>query len=196
MPRYFIERYAGSQDLGIFAAMWALITAGNMVAIALGQSLFPRMSRFYLDRDLEGFKRLLIRSVQVGAALAVLASVGAVIAGKTLLTLIYRPEYAERHWLFAAMMLMGIFPYTITGLGYAATAAKAFKAQAKLMCIVSLVTLTACAVFIPHFRLWGAVLAVSIGGSAHVCGLLWILRGLTHGGLKAKSLAGCSMEVA
>lgn len=33
IPRYFIEHYVGHRELGIFAAMWSLLTAGNMVAI-------------------------------------------------------------------------------------------------------------------------------------------------------------------
>ena len=41
---YFIERYWGKRELGIFAALAYLIVAGNTVVSALGQSASPRLA--------------------------------------------------------------------------------------------------------------------------------------------------------
>jgi O-antigen/teichoic acid export membrane protein len=193
IPRYFIERYAGHRDLGIFAAMWSLLTAGNMIAIAVGQALFPRLSKMYAARDLDGFRRLVWRSVQISIGLGFMGTAGSVIAGKQALQFIYRPEYAERHWLFTALMFTGTLLYVITALGYAATSARSFKSQAVLMCVVASTMLVGSALLVPRFGLWGAILAVAIGSGLHIAGLWMILNtvwGPNHAIEVQQSMAG------
>ncbi|NJM49028.1 MAG: lipopolysaccharide biosynthesis protein, partial [Alkalinema sp. RU_4_3] len=47
IPRYFIEHYMGSRDLGIFAALSYVPVAGVIVISACGQSALPRLARYY-----------------------------------------------------------------------------------------------------------------------------------------------------
>jgi O-antigen/teichoic acid export membrane protein len=178
LPRYFIEHFVGHRELGIFAAMWSLLTAGNMIAIALGQAIFPRLSKLYADHDLGGFRRLLTYAIQSGLVLGLLGVVGSIIAGRQILTLAYRAEYAERHWMFVAVMATGTLVYVITLLGNAATSARAFKHQALVMGAVTTTTLIGSAVLVPKFGVWGAIGAVGMGCLTHIAGLTFIVISL------------------
>ncbi len=178
MPRYFIERYCGHRDLGVFAAMWSLLTAGNMVAIAVGQALFPRLAKLYAMGDLAAYKRLVWRSAQIAITLGLIGTTTAALIGRQVLLLVYRPEYAARHQLFTLLMAGGALIYVVTLLGYSATSAKSFKSQAVLMTVVVAATAISCFLFIPKFGLLGAVLSVSIGGLTQIAGLLIIISNL------------------
>jgi O-antigen/teichoic acid export membrane protein len=175
VPRYFIEHFSGHRELGIFAAMWSLLTAGNMIAIALGQAIFPRLSKLYAHRDFSGFRRLLAYAIQSGLFLGLLGVVGSILVGKQILTFAYRPEYAERNWMFVAVMATGVLVYLITLLGNAATSARAFKPQALVMTAVAATTFIASAVLIPRFGVWGAIGAVAMGCLVHIAGLTLIV---------------------
>jgi O-antigen/teichoic acid export membrane protein len=175
MPRYFIEKYVGPRQLGIFAAMWSLLTAGNMIAMALGQSIFPRLSKLYAGGDLAAFKQIIFRAVQIGLVLGVLGVTGAIVAGRQILTLAYRAEYAQEHWMFVAVMGIGTLAYIITLLGNAATSARAFKPQALLMTVVVLATLVSCILMVPSLGVWGAIWSVGIGLLTQIAGLIFIV---------------------
>jgi O-antigen/teichoic acid export membrane protein len=194
LPRYFIEHYVGHRELGIFAAMWSLLTAGNMVAIALGQAIFPRLSVLYAHGDLRGFRHLIVYAIQTGLALGVLGILGAIVAGRQVLTLAYRAEYGEQHWMFVAVMATGMLVYIITLLGNAATSARAFKRQAFLMTAVAGATLVGSALLVPRFGVWGAIGAVGVGCLTHIAGLALIVSNLWKARLPAASISSLSPE--
>jgi O-antigen/teichoic acid export membrane protein len=175
MPRYFIEKYVGPRQLGIFAAMWSLLTAGNMIAMALGQSIFPRLSKLYAGGDVAAFKQIIFRAVQIGLILGVLGVTGAIVAGRQILTLAYRAEYAQERWMFVAVMGIGTLAYIITLLGNAATSARAFKPQAVLMTVVVLATFVSCLAMVPTLGVWGAIWSVGIGLLTQIAGLVFIV---------------------
>src|SRR5690606_6566465 len=69
IPRYFVERYLGEAQLGIYAAMAYLIVAGNTVVSALGQSASPRLAAYYAEGNRRAYGRLLGRLLAIGAGL-------------------------------------------------------------------------------------------------------------------------------
>jgi hypothetical protein len=86
IPRYFIQNGMGPAELGVFAALSSLLTAGNVVVSALGQSAMPRLARHYHERDLKAFRRLLTLLLAMaglvgGAGLAVTTVAGEPLVG-------------------------------------------------------------------------------------------------------------------
>jgi O-antigen/teichoic acid export membrane protein len=69
LPRYFIERYLGQRELGIFAAMAYLQVVGTTVIAALGQSASPRLAREVTSEKQLGFRRLLLKLVGIASGL-------------------------------------------------------------------------------------------------------------------------------
>jgi O-antigen/teichoic acid export membrane protein len=162
IPRYFIERYLGEQDLGIFAAMAYLIVAGGMVVNALGQAASPRLAQYYAEGNDRAFCGLLLRLIGVGAVLGGMGVLLALLCGRELLVLIYRPEYASHMDVVVWLMIAAAGGYIASFLGYGMTAARLFRAQPFLFATTSVVAATGCFLLIPGYGLTGAAWAYGI----------------------------------
>ncbi len=175
IPRYFIEHYLGEEQLGIFAAMAYLMVAGGTVVNALGQSASPRLAQYYARSDDHAFRGLLVRLLYIGAFLGGVGVVVALVAGESLLSLIYRPEYGHYADVFTWLMVAsGIF-YLASFLGFAMTAARYFRAQAPLFLLATLSTVAACALLIPGGGLLGAALATVVTMLIQLLGSLFVV---------------------
>ena len=163
IPRYFIERYLGERELGIFSAISYLMVAGNMVVSALAQSASPRLAKYYAAGNSTAFRTLLFKLVGVGLMLGAGGVFVAVVAGREILTLLYKPEYAERADLFAWLMVVAGIGYVSSFLGYGITAARYFQVQMPLFALVTGASGFACLWLIPTMGVQGAVIALIVG---------------------------------
>jgi O-antigen/teichoic acid export membrane protein len=163
IPRYFIEKYLGEYDLGIFAAIAYLMVAGGMVVNALGESANPRLAKYYAAGDSKAFRTLLFKLVGIGAFLGVMGVFVALVGGRQIITLLYRPEYANHTDLFVWLMLATAVNYVSSFLGYGMTAARYFRIQMPLFFIVTAISAMACFWLVPNMGLRGAAIALLIG---------------------------------
>lgn len=170
IPRYFIEHYLGTYNLGIFAALAYLMVAGNTVVSALGQSATPRLARYYAAGDGRPFRALVLRLVAIGALLGAGGAVVAAVAGRWILSLLYRPEYADYTAVFAWLMVAAGLSYAASLLGYSMSAARYFRVQPPLFVAVSVATLVSCALLIPAYQLVGAALAMLVATVVQLAG--------------------------
>ncbi|MDJ0617720.1 MAG: oligosaccharide flippase family protein [Calothrix sp. MO_192.B10] len=160
IPRYIIAGYMGERELGIFAAIAYLMVAGNMIVNALGQSASPRLAKYYAAGNGAAFRTLLVKLVGIGTLLGGIAIVLAVVAGRQILTLVYRPEYAQQVNLFVWLMVAGGIGYAASFLGYGMTAARYFRIQMPLFTAVTGTSAIACLWLIPMRGLQGAAIAL------------------------------------
>jgi O-antigen/teichoic acid export membrane protein len=163
IPRYFIERYLGERELGIFAAMSYLMVVGSMIVSALAESASPRLAKYYAAGNSTAFRKLLLKLVGVGLMLGTGGVFVAVVAGKPILTLLYKPEYAERADLFAWLMVAAGMGYVSSFLGYGMTAARYFRVQMPLFVLVTGSCAIACFWLIPTQGVRGAAIALIVG---------------------------------
>jgi O-antigen/teichoic acid export membrane protein len=159
IPRYFIEHHLGDRQLGIFSALSYLMVAGNIVAGALGQSASPRLAKYYAAGQRQDFQNLLAKTLSIGALLGGLSISIAAVAGKQVLTILYRPEYAEQGYLFLLLMVAAGIGYIASFLGYAMTAAQYFRVQMPLFALSTGISALACFWLIPSQGLIGAAIA-------------------------------------
>ena len=66
IPRYAVEHYRGSGELGVFAALAYLVVVVNLIVNALGQSAIARLSRSFAEGNLQNFRTVLERMSIVG----------------------------------------------------------------------------------------------------------------------------------
>lgn len=163
IPRYFIERYLGERELGIFAAMSYLMVVGSMVVSALAESAIARLAKYYAAGNSTAFGTLLLKLVGVGLMLGAGGVFVAVVVGREILTLLYKPEYAERSDLFAWLMVAAGMGYVSSFLGYGMTAARYFRVQMPLFVLVTGSCATACFWLIPTQGVRGAAIALLVG---------------------------------
>ncbi|MTJ07349.1 oligosaccharide flippase family protein [Anabaena sp. UHCC 0204] len=163
IPRYFIERYLGERELGIFAALAYLMVAGGMLINALGESANPKLAKYYAEGDRLAFRTLLMKLLGIAAALGGIGVLIAVIGGRSILTLLYKPEYGEQTTLFVCLMVVAGINYMSSFLGYGMTAARYFRIQMPLFMTVASISGIACFWLLPKLGLLGGAVALLLG---------------------------------
>jgi O-antigen/teichoic acid export membrane protein len=180
IPRYFIAGSIGERQLGIFTATAFLVSTGNLIITAMGQSAFVRLAKLYATGEIRRFNSLLIKLVGIAAALG-FAGIGvAVFFGHFLLTHLYRPEYAEHTDVLVAMMVGGAMSYIAAQMASAITSARCFAPQIPVLaCSVAAATLASLFLIKSHGIL-GAAYSVIITSAVLLAGevilLTFVLR--------------------
>ncbi|MGI8856820.1 MAG: lipopolysaccharide biosynthesis protein, partial [Thermomicrobiales bacterium] len=159
IPRYFIERFQGTHELGIFAAMAYIVVAGTTVVDALGQAVSPRLARHCAAGEMGAFRALVGKVLGISALLGAAGVLLSLVVGRQVLTLLYRPEYADHLNVFIWIIVAAGLGYLASVFGYAMTAARLFAIQVPIY-LVSIVAVTVgCALLVPSHGLLGAAWA-------------------------------------
>jgi len=169
IPRYVLARFLGHRELGIYAAISYIQSGCYMVTVALGYAVFARLSKLFAKGDLAGFKLLVMKTASIYGALGVAGFGLSAIAGRQVLTIVYRPEYAEHVELLRWLMIAGIVQCLSTAMQAGLTAACQFRIQVPLFAGVTAVSLIACIVLVPRLGLTGAAVAVLISSGIQLC---------------------------
>ncbi len=162
VPSYFIKHALGERDLGIFAAIGFAVSVGNMAVVSLGQSAFTRLARSYAAGNLAAFGALLGKLLAVGAMLGVCGMIVSKFAGREILTILFRPEYAERADLLPWIMAVGGVVYMAQFLGFGLTAANYYNSQVALNVLANLSLIAACYWLVGRQGLLGVIIAMLI----------------------------------
>ncbi len=162
VPSYFIKHALGERDLGIFAAIGFAVSVGNMAVVSLGQSAFTRLARSYAAGNLAAFGALLGKLLAAGAMLGVCGMIVSKFAGREILTILFRPEYAERADLLPWIMAVGGVVYMAQFLGFGLTAANYYNSQVALNVLANLSLIAACYWLVGRQGLLGVIIAMLI----------------------------------
>jgi O-antigen/teichoic acid export membrane protein len=162
IPSFFIKQGIGERDLGIFTALGLTISVGNMIVVSLGQSAFTRLSRAYASGNITAFGSLLVVLLTCGAGLGVCGMLISKFAGREILTLLFRPEYAERADLLPWTMAVGAVLFMAQFLGFGMTAAGFYHSQVYLNILANVTLVATCYWLVAGKGLLGAILAMLI----------------------------------
>ena len=176
IPRYFIQHALGERALGIFSALAFMFAAGSMTVLSLGQSAFTRLAKSYAARDLSEFRSLLGKLLATAATLGLGGIILAHLAGRELLTILFRPEYAEHADLLPWIMGAASIGYLAQCLGMGMTAAGYYNPQVVLFFVSNLVVGVFSYWLIPHRGLPGAILALFSSAVVQLVGSVIILE--------------------
>jgi O-antigen/teichoic acid export membrane protein len=175
VPRYFVEHQLGVGELGVFSAVSYIMVAGLTVIGALGHAAIPRLSRHHAAGDRAAFLRVMALLLALAVALGVGGVAVALAAGRPLLSLLYRADYAYAQPVLVWTMLGATAAYIGAAFDYCLTAARSLRAQAPLWIAMLAATAGACAVLVPWHGLVGAAAAVAVGYVVQSAGAAWLL---------------------
>jgi O-antigen/teichoic acid export membrane protein len=154
VPRYFLERSWGQQELGYFAALAYPMVSLTLLVGGFCQAATPRLASFFAS-DRVSFWRLVRRLMLVPVAAVSVALAIGIPLGRQLLSFVYRNEYAAHHETFLILIgASGIWALASV-LGYAVTAAGQRDPQAPAAALVCLVAVTSSAFVIPRWGIEG-----------------------------------------
>ena len=171
VPRYLIAHYLGAGQLGIFASLAYLLTAVNLLSLALGQAAAARMATMFAVGDLERFRDVLAKLSGFGVAIGGVACGIAFGFGKTLLKLLYGPSYSSHQELLLILAATAGISTIATFMGFAATSAQSFRAQVPVIAAMSITTLVGSWLLVPLLGLNGAGIALLISAIVQLAGL-------------------------
>jgi O-antigen/teichoic acid export membrane protein len=171
-----IEHYLGARELGIYSALSYLPYAAVIFASAIGYVTFARLGKLYFERDIRGFKALLGRMVLIASGIGIVGLIGSAIAGKLILRILYRPEYAEHSDLLLWLVAVAAMACVATCVGVAMTAASQFRPQIPLFLSISVVSAATAFGLVPRIGLYGAAIAGLASVTVQAAGSYWIVR--------------------
>jgi len=162
-PRLFVAHYLGTDELAIFASMAYVLVAGATLTTALGQAAAPRLSQYFAAGNVRAFRALLTKLLGIGVVLGGAGVLVGLVAGRAVLTLLYRPSYAGHVDAFVWLLVAAGLEYIASFLGYALTAARYLRIQVPIFIVVIAFMLAAGPFIIPAHGMVGA--AWVFGGS-------------------------------
>jgi O-antigen/teichoic acid export membrane protein len=165
IPRYFVEQYHGEEALGIFAALAYVTVICHVLSNSLAGAAAPRLASLYAAGDMHGFRSLVFKLSAAGTALGGIGVVLCMIAGRPILTLLYKPEYAEHAGAFTWIMVGAGLWCVASMFVVSANAARRQGSQAIAGIVVTIATLWASAVLIRSDSLGGAAMASVISSA-------------------------------
>lgn len=180
MPRYVIERYLGTEELGIYAALAYFALVGNLIANALANAVMPRLSRYWVQEDVRDFRRLLLNLLAMGVVFGAAGIALASLCGEAILTIAYRPEYARFNDVFLILMASTALSFQVCFLDTAIYASRCFRVHIPINAAVAVLVLAAAMAWVPRYGLhgaaWAACLATGVQAAARCAFMGWLLR--------------------
>jgi O-antigen/teichoic acid export membrane protein len=170
IPSYFIKNALGERDLGIFTAIGFMVSVGNMAVVSLGQSAFTRLARSFVAGDFAAFGSLLGKLLAMGAGIGICGMIVSKLAGREILTILFRPEYAERADLLPWIMAAGGVVYMAQFLGFGLTAAGYYNSQVALNILANVTLILVCYWLVIPQGLLGVIIAMLAAGIVQLAG--------------------------
>ena len=163
---YFIRWHFGADQaepmVGVFGVFNYLVQAGMILVAAIVVASSTRLAIFYSEGDMREFYRLVRRLLLLCGALGAAGIVVTLLAGKPIITLLFKRSDTQHSAVLVWLMLSGAISYLASVLGYAVTATRRFHRFTVPYLCVTVVGVLACALLIPRFELIGAAWASGV----------------------------------
>lgn len=169
VPRVYLERYLTLEDLGYFSAVFYMVLIIGKFMTSLSSTLLPRMARLFEQNNKATFLTIL----KILILLLLLFSLAVInisyYFGGQLLTLFYGEEYVPLKMLLVLIMVYGLFNYLGFVFEVGLNAMKIYQFRLTNEILTTLVIILSSSLFIPHFGINGAAIALIISSCVKGC---------------------------
>jgi len=152
------------------------MVALNLVVNALCQSATTRLSRLFSEQRYHEFCRLLFKLAAFGMVIVLAGVPLALVFGRGLLTILYRPQYAEHVASLAILVAAAGVSSTAFFITSGLNSARCFRAQLPIFVSSTSATILSCLFLVPRYQLNGAAMALLLSAIVGLLGNLWVLR--------------------
>jgi O-antigen/teichoic acid export membrane protein len=181
MPRYFLEAYRGTREVGYLAVASAPIALLGFLPSAIYQATAARAAAHMQGGDHDAFVRLGWRVTAANVAVALSFYLGSVVLGGVFLRVMFAPEYV-RLWPVMNLYCLSQVIATVGAFGsQVVNAGRMFRASAFLSLVGVLAYLLASIALVPRYGVWGSAYAEMVyklvgGGGLFVISAWWFAR--------------------
>lgn len=174
IPRYMLERYAGSEILGIYTSIATPAVIVQAGCSFIYSPLVAPLSERFAQRDLRGFRRTLWRALAAVAALLLVLIAGAALVGDWGLSRLFGPSILPYAWMLIPALLAAFCSALVYFFEVPLTIARRIKPMMICHLCAAAVSLIASILLIPRMGMMGVnvVLYLSAGGDALAMGLM------------------------
>jgi O-antigen/teichoic acid export membrane protein len=160
IPRYVIDAYLEESALGIFSALVAPVALGGLAINSILMTVASRLAQYYAKAQKTAFLFLISRLLLFSIIIGVLGLFIIYFIGKSILVILFRPDYADHWQLFIYLSVSGILGYINSIFGYAINACQYYKQQTIIHLAGVISSLLISFLLIPHYQLMGAALSL------------------------------------
>jgi len=187
VPRLVLDKAIGTAEVGYFAALSSLLLVGKLMTGALGQTVIPRLSIYYVEKR-RAFWGMVIKVVGVALLLGVLGIAASALFGKLILTVLFTSAYAQHDWVFVNVMIAASVSFLFSCMNMSLTAARKFAVQFPLYALAAVAAAASAWLLIPTYGMLGAAWSLLICYSTGFSGCLIALIVVSHreGGATAR----------
>lgn len=161
IPRYVIEWFGDTADLGVFTVLAYPLIAGNTIISALSQSCLPRLSRHRAEQETAQFTRILLRLLMLAVGLAMVSLLLAAGIGEEVLRLAFGEQYSGEEATFLVLVLGMGFGFINWFLNTALHAMRAFTTILLIHVAALALTVGAALLVIPAHGIYGGAWVVA-----------------------------------
>ncbi|HAK74626.1 MAG TPA: hypothetical protein DCP36_15700 [Sporomusaceae bacterium] len=175
VPRYFISYYFGERELGLFSAVSYFMMFGALISSAFGETIAPRLAKYYLEKDNKKFTYLLMIVLIVGSAIWLVGLIITILKGPDILALIYAPEYSKYSIIMIWIIFAAGLEFIASIIRYAIMATKFYIGQTPLFLSLAVIAVLLCIILIPLYGVTGACIAINFTMLVQIVGSIIIL---------------------
>lgn len=173
IPIYFIEARFGTEEVGYYSAISYFLVAGNLISGSLLQTVAPRLSRNFRDRDGSQFVRLLYRLVLVGGVIGLAGLALAATLGHWLLATMYGSAYAAYDDILIWIMVAAMIGYMSQFMGLSLTVSRLFRYHLLAQSIGVIVVAGLSWILVPTQGMIGGAMALAAAtGATFLCNVV------------------------
>lgn len=171
LSRLFVIHYLPVSQVGIFSGITNLMNLGSQALLTISTTVMPRLAKYRASKDTASFMGLILKFGLISAGFGIFALLAAYFFGKTILTICFRPEFAEHNDIFVLTMIAGLIYYLSLPFGTALTAMRVFRSQIWSSALVTIFALAAGFYLVPTFGLAGAAYLTMVAMSVRFVAL-------------------------
>lgn len=159
LPRIFLEKSSGVEDVGVFTVLTYFIIVGSIFMNSICQYLSPKLTRYW-NSNIKDFKITFYMLLKISIIFGLICIFIFKILGQFLIRIIYGDEFVVYYEDLNYIMVAGLFLYLSTVAGYTMTAIGFVRNQIFIFAMVLLLSLIFCNFIIPRSGIQGAAIVL------------------------------------
>jgi O-antigen/teichoic acid export membrane protein len=176
IPRLVMDKYVSREVVGYYVGISSILVFGNMLTVAIGQAVSPRLARYYQE-SIKSYRTLMVKFTVVCLVIGLAGVVISFLAGRIILNFMFTQQYAEYSRLLTYVMIAGVFLFLFSSMNTALNTARCFMVQVPVYGLVVVVCLGGSFLLIPVYGIYGAAIAVCL---ANFVGFVVVLFLVLH----------------
>lgn len=155
IPKYYLDMFNTSENLGIFSAAFHFYLIGNLIINSFAQTAMVKLSKSFTE-DISSFKFETFKLLGFSIGLGLLGCLIAIFLGEELLALIYGQDFSKGKNAFFILMISTPFAFIGSAASFVVLGTQVFKIQILCALCMAVVSLFGGYFFIKEWGLVGA----------------------------------------